>query len=156
MIVPDINLLLYAYDSESPFHAKAAEWWRQCVTGSEGIGLLPVVIFGFVRIATNPRIYQCPMTVAEATEQVRSWLRQPLVGRLDPGQQHVHQVLQLLEDLGTASNMTTDAQIAAAVLSHKAILHTSDADFARFPGLRWFNPITGLEGSSRLPRKGQR
>ena len=66
MIVPDINLLLYAHDSSSPFHAKAAGWWQACLSGTEPVGLLHVVTFGFVRIATNARAFVNPMTPAEA------------------------------------------------------------------------------------------
>jgi hypothetical protein len=66
MIIPDINLLLYAYDSSSPFHAKAAAWWRACLSGTEAVGLAQVVVFGFVRVATNARVFEHPMTPAEA------------------------------------------------------------------------------------------
>ena len=79
MIVPDVNLLLYAYDAASPFHAKAATWWERCLSGSEPVGLAHVVVFGFVRVATNARALQHPMLVAEAAAHVRSWLRQPPV-----------------------------------------------------------------------------
>ncbi len=58
MIVPDINLLLYAYDSDSPFHSKAAAWWQRCLSGTESVGLAQVVIFGFVRIGTSGRVFR--------------------------------------------------------------------------------------------------
>lgn len=150
MIVPDINLLIYAYDSSSPFHAKAAGWWQSCLQGTEPIGLLHVVTFGFVRLATNPRAFLNPMTPEEAAAHVRSWLEQPPVQVLDPGPDHVRAVLKLLEGLGTAGTLVGDAQMAALAMDHDAVLHTADADFARFPGLRWFNPITGV-GSPRRP-----
>ena len=85
MIIPDINVLLYACDSGSPFHARAAEWWQSCLSGTEPVGLLPVVMFGFVRIATNGRAFLHPMTPAEAAGHVRSWLEQRSVQLLDPG-----------------------------------------------------------------------
>src|SRR5262245_7161376 len=151
MIVPDINLLLYAYDQSSLFHAKAAAWWRSCLSGTAPVGLLHVVVFGFVRVATNARVFRSPMTTPEATGHVRSWLGQPVVQLLHSGQAHVDQVLTLLEGLGTAGNLVTDAQIAAAVIDHNAVLNTADADFTRFPGLRWFNPITNV-GSRSLKR----
>ncbi|MBE7504208.1 MAG: PIN domain-containing protein [Verrucomicrobiales bacterium] len=143
MIVPDLNLLLYAYDSGSPFHAKAAGWWQSCLAGAEPVGLAHVVVFGFVRLATNLRAFTDPMTPAEAAGHVRSWLEQPPVQVLDPGPDHLRQTLQLLEDLGTAGNLVSDAQMAALAMEHDAVLHTADADFVRFPGLRWYNPITG-------------
>jgi toxin-antitoxin system PIN domain toxin len=153
MIIPDINLLLYACDTESPFHSKAAAWWQRCLSGTESVGLPLVVVFGFVRIGTSARVYQRPMTPAEASEHVRSWLAQPAARIVEPGPDHAWQVLKLLEALGTAGNLVTDAQVAALTLEHGAILHTADSDFLRFPGLRWFNPITGT-ASSRL-RKGE-
>lgn len=144
MIVPDINLLLYAYDSASPFHSKAAAWWQTCLSGSEPVGLAQVVVFGFMRIVTNGRVFKNPMTPNEAADYVRSWQSQPVVQILEPRADHVGQVLKLLETLGTAGNLVTDAQIAALAIEHAAVLHTADADFLRFRGLRWFNPITGV------------
>ena len=151
MIVPDINLLLYAYDSDSPFHRKAAAWWQGCLSGTEPVGLAQIVVFGFVRIGTNGRVFRNPMTSLEAVEHVRTWQAQPVVHILEPRADHVAQVLKLLETLGTAGNLVTDAQLAALALEHGAVLHTADADFLRFRGLRWFNPITGV-ASRGLPR----
>ena len=151
MIIPDINLLLYAHDSSSPFHAKAAGWWQSCLSGDEPVGLLHVVVFGFVRIATNARAFLSPMTPAEAAGHVHSWLEQPPVQVLDPGPDHFRRVLKLLEALGTAGNLVSDAQMAALAMEQDAVLHTADTDFVRFPGLRWFNPITSI-GSANLRR----
>ncbi len=154
MIIPDINLLLYAYDADSPVHPQAAAWWRACLSGTEPVGLLPVVAFGFVRIGTNVRAFQHPLTPGEAAGHVRSWLAQPSVELLDPGPAHVERVLTLLEGLGTAGNLVTDAQIAAAALDQDAVLHTTDADFIRFGTLRWFNPITGAGSAGQRRAKG--
>ena len=142
MILPDVNLLIYAYDAGSPLHAAAAAWWQKCLTGDEPVGLAPVVLFGFVRISTHPRVFTSPLTPAEAAEAVRSWLEQPVALLLEPSADHVERVLRLLTDIGTAGNLVTDAQLAALALEHDAVLHTTDADFLRFPGLRWVNPLT--------------
>jgi len=149
MIIPDINLLLYAYDADSPSHARASAWWQQCLSGEEPIGFAPVVVFGFVRIATNARVFEHPMTAAEAAKHVRSWLEQPVAQILEPRRDHVEQALSLIETLGTVGNLVTDAQIAALAIEHDAILHTADSDFLRFSGLRWSNPLTGAR-SGRL------
>lgn len=149
MIVPDINLLLYAYDADSPFHAKASAWWQKCLSGSEPVGLPPVVVFGFARISTSARVFKNPMTPAEAAQHVRSWLAQPVLQILEPRSDHIGQVLASLEKLGTAGNLVTDAQIAALAIEHDAALHTNDTDFMRFTGLRWFNPLTGAASSKR-------
>lgn len=152
MIIPDINLLLYAYHAGSPFHRQAEQWWRECLSNAEPVALVPAVAFGFVRIASNGRVFANPMTPAEATGHVRSWLQRGVVQVLETRTDHVHQVLKLLDDLGTAGNLVTDAQIAAIALEHGAVVHTADAHFLRFPGLRWFNPITGMRSAS-LPKK---
>jgi toxin-antitoxin system PIN domain toxin len=141
VIIPDINLLLYVYDSSSPDHVPAAAWWEASLSGPETVGLPHVVLFGFVRIATNARVFTNPLTPAEAARNVRLWLAQPPVLVLEPGPDHVSHVLRLLEKLGTAGNLVTDAQLAAFAIDRDAVLHTTDTDFIRFSGLRWFNPI---------------
>jgi len=148
MIVPDINLLLYAYDSGSPYHQKAASWWKECLSGTETIGLTHAVVFGFMCVATNARAFRSPMTAAEAAHHVRSWLKQSVVHVINVGSEEVEPVLDLLEKLGTAGNLVTDAQIASIAIAHKAVVHTSDADFLRFSRLKWINPITGASSRS--------
>lgn len=144
MIVPDVNLLLYAYDANSRFHAAAAAWWRSCLAGNEPVGLPLVVAFGFVRVGTSARVFEQPMTPGEAAGHVRGWLAQPVVEVLEPRADHLERVLSLLESLGTGGNLVTDAQIAALVLDSDAVLHTTDTDFLRFTALRWLNPLTGI------------
>jgi toxin-antitoxin system PIN domain toxin len=147
VIVPDVNLLVYAYDAASPHQAKAAKWWEDCLSGSEPVGLAPVVLFGFVRLCTNAQVFKDPMTPHEAAGHVRSWLQSPVAEVLEARSEHVEQVLKLLESLGTAGNLVTDAQIAALAIEYGAVVHTSDTDFVRFSGLRWLNPLTGAASS---------
>lgn len=155
MIVPDINLLLYAYDSDSPFHLKAEAWWQGCLTGAEPVLLPEVVAFGYVRVGTNARAFRHPLTAAEAAAHVRSWLAQEVVVIPETAPNHLERALALLESLGTAGNLVTDAQIAAVAIEHDAVVHTADADFIRFKGLRWLNPITGdASAGLRRPRQG--
>jgi toxin-antitoxin system PIN domain toxin len=148
MIIPDVNLLLYAYDSSSPFHSKASAWWQNCLSGSEPIGIPHVVIFAFMRISTSPRVFQNPMTASEAVGHIRSWLKQPQVQVLETGVKHIELTIQLLEHIGTAGNLVTDAQIAVVAIEYDAVLNTTDTDFVRFPNLRWRNPLTGAAGRS--------
>jgi len=143
MIVPDVNLLLYAYDSSSPFHLKAASWWQTCLASGEPVVLPEVVAFGFLRVSTNPRAFHHPLTATEAVAHVRSWLQQDAVTIPETTPDHFERVLALLEALGTACNLVTDAQIAATAIAHDAVVHTADADFIRFAGLRWLNPLSG-------------
>lgn len=151
MIVPDVNLLIYAYDADSRHHAAAAAWWQACLSGSETVGLSTVVVFGFVRISTSARVFEQPLTTREATAHVRAWLAQPVVQIIEPLTSHIEHVLSLLESLGTAANLVTDAQIAALAIENHAVLHTTDADFLRIPGLRWVNPLTGTTSPKTAP-----
>ena len=141
MIIPDANLLLYAYDAAGPFHANSAAWWSACLSGREPVGLCPAVLFAFVRIGTSPRAFTEPLTVEEAAGHVEAWLQQPAAQLLEVDAEDIRSALGLLRRAGTAGNLTTDAQIAALGLRHRAVVHTADADFARFPGVRWRNPL---------------
>jgi uncharacterized protein len=141
VILPDVNLLLHAYNSDSPRHVPAKAWWEALLNGSKPVALSWVTILGFVRIATHRQILASPLPVATACAHVRAWLAQPVVSVLDPGSRHFDILVGLLESLGTAGNLTSDAHLAALAIEHQAEIHSTDADFARFPGLRWSNPI---------------
>lgn len=141
MIVPDANLLLYAYDASGPLHPAAAAWWSACLSGREPVGLCPTVLFSFVRIGTSRRAFAAPLTVEDACAHVETWLQQPVVQVVDLDDDDVGTVLSLLHAAGSGGNLTTDAQIAAVALRHGAVVHTADSDFARFPDVRWHNPL---------------
>lgn len=141
MIVPDVNLLLYAVVSAFPQHKAALAWWEEAINSSAQIGLSSPAIFGFIRIATNPRVLSPPLTVDAATDYVSAWLGQPNVTHLIPGPRHVEIAFGLLHGVGTGGNLTTDVQLAALALEHDADIYSNDTDFGRFPGLRWCNPL---------------
>lgn len=142
MILPDTNLLVYAYNSASPFHARAAAWWSGCMDGGETIGLAPVVVYGFLRLATNPRAVENPASVEQVGAVIRGWVARPAVRLLrEGGPPQLERVLELLEACGAAGNLVSDAQLAALALEHDATIHSADADFARFSGVRWRNPL---------------
>lgn len=141
MIIPDANLLLYAYDESSPFHERAKAWCEGVMSGPSPLSLLPAVVFGFVRIATHPRVFKDPLSVSEAADHVRSWLARRHVQLHEMLPEDVACALGLLEAAGTAGNLTTDAQIAAVALRLDAEVHTADLDFGRFPRVRCLNPL---------------
>lgn len=141
MILPDANLLIYAYDSGSPFHRPAARWLKGLLSGSEPVGFCPIVLFSFLRLATNPRVFTQPMSVAEATSRMQAWLDRPNARVLYPGPEHMAEVFALLKAAGTAGNLVSDAQIAALAVEYRATIHSADTDFARFKGLDWINPL---------------
>lgn len=144
MILPDVNLILHAYNPESSHHAPARAWWEGLMNDPSPVGLAWVVVLGFVRIATHRHILHHPLCVDEACDHARSWLRQPQVMLIHPGSRHGEILFGLLERLGTAGNLTTDAHLAALAIEHQGELHSNDADFARFPGLVWKNPLPPL------------
>jgi len=141
MTLPDINLLLHAYNTDSPVHEPARDWWERLLNGREPVGLAWVVALGFIRLSTHRQILTNPMAVSVACGHVRAWLAQPYVSLLDPGPRHAEILFGLLESLGTGGNLTTDAHLAALAIEHQANLQSTDADFNRFSGLRWSNPI---------------
>ena len=141
MIVVDLNLLLYAVDKDATRHAAARRWWDQLLSGDVPVGLAWVVLLGFVRLTTNPRVFPRPIDVEAAVAVVEDWLAQPPVRRLDPTERHWPILRGLLESLGAAGNLTTDAHLAALAIEHGATLCSTDNDFARFQGLRWVNPL---------------
>jgi uncharacterized protein len=141
VILPDINLLLHAYNSESPVHDRARKWWEELMNGTRSVGLPWVAIMGFVRIATHRLVLRRPLPVIAVCSWARGWLAQPHVSVVHPGDRHAEILFGLLERLGTAGDLTTDGHLAALAIEHQAELHSTDADFARFPGLRWRNPL---------------
>ena len=141
MIVPDINLLVHAYNSESPVHVQARAWWEGLLNGTRPVGLAWVAILGFVRITTHRQILSSPLTPKAACDRARTWLGRPYVSVLHPGDRHAEILFGLLGALGYAGNLTTDAHLAALAIEHQAELHSTDVDFGRFAGLRWVNPI---------------
>lgn len=142
MIVPDANLLLYAHDKSSPFHAVARDWWDSLLSGAEPVGLTHPTLFAFLRVGTNPRAYLSPMTLDEAASHITAWMGRSVVHALIPDESHTRHVLDLLITAGgTAGNLTTDAQIAALALQYKATIHTADCDFLRFKAVKCVFPL---------------
>jgi len=143
MILPDLNLLLYAYNLHAPQHAKAKQWWESAINGRELIGLPHEVMLGFVRIATNPRLGQAAVPLARAKAVVEGWLSIPVTRVLLPSEDHSLKVLSLMERATVSGQLTSDASLAIYAIENRAELYSNDADFARFPGLSWKNPLLG-------------
>jgi toxin-antitoxin system PIN domain toxin len=139
--IPDVNLLLYAYDSRSARHGDARKWLEQTLSGSEPVGLAWVVLLAFVRLSTRSVVVESPLEVGAALGLVESWLDQPCATVIDPTDRHAAVLRELLTPLGTAGNLTTDAHLAALAIEHGATLCSCDSDFARFPRLRWQDPL---------------
>ncbi|HET7441124.1 MAG TPA: type II toxin-antitoxin system VapC family toxin [Terriglobales bacterium] len=141
MIVLDANILLYAYDRNSSQHSKARAWVEDAFSGAEIIGLPWQTLLAFLRITTNLRLPGERLTAPEALMIVEKWLAQGNVRLLAPSDDHWGIFRKLVLEGQAAGPLISDAHLAALAMEHGGVLHTTDRDFARFPGLRWVNPL---------------
>jgi toxin-antitoxin system PIN domain toxin len=141
MIIPDANLLIYAHNEAAKDYVRAKAWWQDCVSKPEIIGLSWLVLIAFIRVSTNRKAFEEPISVQEATDLVRTWLELPQVRILNPSPLHAEILFNYLNELGAGGNNTPDAHLAAIAQEHQAVLYSADAGFARFSGLRWKNPL---------------
>ena len=141
MILVDANLLLYAEDQLSPRHAAARSWWDEQLSGAAPVCLCWAVLDAFIRIGTNSRVFTHPLLLEQALARVQSWLDQPCTRLVQPTERHWTVFQKMLTDGQATANLVTDAHLAALAYEHGCELMSTDADFARFPGLRWRNPL---------------
>ena len=142
MIIPDINLLVYAYNKLAPDHVAARGWWEGLVNGLEPIGVPWVVSTGFVRLMTHPSVLASPVPPSAAIEHVRGWFQYPHVTPVNPSAEHLDHLQRNLVAAGVGAALVSDAHIAALAMEYQAEVHSNDTDFGRFPGLRWRNPLS--------------
>jgi len=141
VILPDVNLLLYAVDETSPRHAAARKWLERCLSGTETFGLSWSVLTAFVRLTTRASVFERPLDLPQAFDLVDGWLAQPPVVVVHPTARHHIVLRQLLESLGTAGNLVPDAHLAALAIEHGASVASCDRDFGRFAGVSWSDPL---------------
>jgi hypothetical protein len=141
VILVDSNILLYAEDALSPHHDVAREWWDGQLSGSSPVCLCWTVIGAFIRIGTNPRVFETPLPLKAAIARVQSWLDQPCTRLISATERHWPVYQDLLKEGQAIGNLVTDAHLAALALTHGCELMSTDADFARFRKLRWSNPL---------------
>ena len=141
MIVLDANLLIYAYSTSCLEHARALEWVEGVFSGDELVGLPWQTVLAFARILTNPNLPGERFSTREIVSIVHEWTEQPNVRLLAPGERHWAVFKRVLLEGQARGPMITDAQLAALTIEYGGVLHTTDRDFSRFPGLRWVNPL---------------
>ncbi len=141
MILPDLNLLLYAYNPHVPQYQKVATWWAGVMNGEELVGLPYEICLGFVRIATNNRLGAATVPLAKARAVVAGWLELPQARVLIPAPNHFEQVMNLMDAAMGSGALVSDAVLAAYAIQNRATLYSNDADFSRFAGLAWKNPL---------------
>jgi toxin-antitoxin system PIN domain toxin len=143
MIVLDANILLYAYDTESPQHRPARAYLEKIFSATDPVGIPVQSASAFLRIMTQQGLRHGRFSLQEAVEIVDEWLGLPQVRLLVPGERHWSIFRRMLLEGHASGRLVTDAQIAAITLEFGGELQTNDRDFARFPGLRWTNPLPG-------------
>ena len=141
MIVIDANLLIYSYDRDSAPHKKSRFWLEEVLSGVEAVGLPWQSVSAFLRVITNRRLSGMRVSLQQAVQVVDEWLQQPNVQILVPADEHWSVLRQMILEGQASGPLVSDAEIAAITIEHGAVLHTADRDFARFPGLRWKNPL---------------
>jgi hypothetical protein len=141
VIVIDANLLIYSYDAASPHHLKSSTWVEQALSSGEPVGLSWQTVSAFLRVVTNRRLPGKRVDLREALDAVQEWLQQPSVRILIPGEAHWPVLRRMILEGGASGPLVSDAQLAALTIEYGGVLYTADRDFARFPGLRWKNPV---------------
>lgn len=141
MILLDANLLIYGYVESSSQHPRASAWLNEQFNSRIRIGVPWPSLLAFLRVTTNPRAFRQPISVASAWQAVETWLGHRNVWTPVPTERHQHIFGELLQHTGAGANLVQDAHLAALAIEHGLALCSADGDFARFPGLKWLNPL---------------
>jgi toxin-antitoxin system PIN domain toxin len=143
MILVDANLLVYAYLPRFPQHAAARRWLEEAVSAGPRVGIPWPSILAFLRIVSNPRLFERPSSIEEAWSRVEEWLSNGNVWVPLPTERHASILAGLIPPTGGRAQLVPDAHLAALAIEHGLELESTDGDFARFPGLRLRNPLSG-------------
>jgi uncharacterized protein len=141
LILVDANLLLYAEDKLSPYHEPARIWWDTQLSGTLPVCLCWTVLNAYIRISTNPRVFEHPLTLEQAVVRVQSWLDQPCTRIVHATERHWVIFQDILIQGKAIANLVMDAHLATLAIEHGCEIFSTDADFARFPKVKWRNPI---------------
>jgi hypothetical protein len=141
MILLDANILVYAHITTFKEHAAAKAWLDSQLNGSTRVGIPWPSVLGFVRLVTNPRVFERPATMPDAWSQAQAWLTCDVCWVPLPTERHREVLAELLAVPGLRANHVPDAHLATIAIEHGLTLCSTDSDFARFPGLRWKNPL---------------
>ena len=151
MLLPDVNVLVYAHVEEStPDHADYAGWLTRLATGPEPFALSVLVLSGFIRAVTNRRIFDPPSTLDQSFAFVSSLVERPTARIVGPGPDHLDILERLCRQSKVTGKLVADAQHAAVAIEHGCTMVSTDSDFSRFPSLRWQHPLRlDTQGVSR-------
>jgi hypothetical protein len=141
MILVDANLLVYAHVADFDEHEVARGWLDDQLDGTARVGLPWESLSAYLRLVTNPRVFPRPLSAGDAMGQVRDWLSRPAAWVPAPTERHADLLSELLALDGIRADLVPDAHLAAIALGHGLTVMSNDGDFARFPGVRWENPL---------------
>ena len=141
MILIDANVLVYAHVSSFAQHERARDWLDRQLNATTPVGLPWASLLSFLRLVTNPRVFDHPEPIAEAWRQVLAWLDCESAWIPEPGERHAELLGEFLSIPGVHANLVPDAHLAALAMEHRLVLCSTDGDFARFPALRWLDPL---------------
>ena len=141
MKVIDVNILAYVVSRPSALHKPVFAWWTSALRDNEPLALSWTVITGFLRVVTNPRALEFPLRPEDALDRIEKWLAHPSVCLIQETDRHWSALRQLIQEADISGKHVTDAHLAALAISRGASLVSCDRDFARFPQLRWENPV---------------
>jgi uncharacterized protein len=141
MVLPDVNVLVYAHREDTPHHTACRDWLERLINGEASYGVSELVLSGFMRVATHPKVFTKPSTLEDAmafAEQVRE---RPNCVPVSPGRRHWDIFCSLCTEAGARGNLVPDAYLAAMAIESGCEWITTDRDFSRFKGLRWRHPL---------------
>jgi len=141
MLAPDVNVLAYAYREELPEHAACRGWLEDTVRADSAFALFDLVLSGFLRVVTHPRVFKTPTPLEEALEFVGELRAQPNCVVVPPGPRHWDIFERVCREAGAKGNLVADAYLAALAIESGCEWVTTDRDYSRFPGLRWRHPF---------------
>ena len=141
MILPDVNVLVYAHRKDARDHRAYRDWLESTINADSAFGLSDLVVSGFTRIVTHPRIFRYPSSLADALQFAEDLRGRPNRVAIAPGRDHWRIFRRLCEEAGAKGNLVPDAWFAAMAIEHGCEWITADGDFARFPGLKWRRPL---------------
>lgn len=140
MNLVDANVLLYAVNTDAPHHERSRRWLDDALSGEDTVAFAWIVLLAFVRLATKAGLFPSPLTVPQAMDRVDAWLSAAPSVVVEPTPQHPRLLQSLLAPLATGGNLVNDAHVAALAIEHRCGIVSFDADFARFPEVRWKPP----------------
>lgn len=141
MTLVDVNLLVHAVNQGAPEHAEVLAWLEGEINSGNAVGMPWASLLGFIRLSINPKVMPKPLTLEQALDQVFEWLSLPNVSVVAPGIGHLSHFSSCCRNVRASHHLITDAHLAALALEHQATMASCDTDFAKFPGLRWINPL---------------